>query len=58
MFNNPRTTIMGYLAIAAAVVAFLTKFFQGQPVSLDEALALIGVIGGGAAAVNAKDGGH
>lgn len=56
--QNPRTTILGYLAVAGAVVMFLTKLFQGDPVTLDEALALVSAVGAGAIGVAAKDGSH
>lgn len=58
MLSNPRTTILGYLAIAGAVVVFLTKLFQGQPVTLDEAIALVSAVSAGAVGVAAKDGGQ
>lgn len=58
MMSNPRTTILGVLAIAGAVLAFLTKFFQGEPVTLDEALAIASAISAGVVGVVAKDGGQ
>lgn len=56
MMSNPKTTILGWAAIATAVIAFVTKLLQNQPVTLDEAIALISAIGAGAIGINAKDG--
>lgn len=54
--ENPRTTILGWLTIAAGVVAFFTKLIQGEPVNLDEFLILITAVTGGSAGIAAKDG--
>lgn len=58
--NNPKTTIPGYLLIAAGVLTIIAKVLSGVDFSADLQVlmtAIGGIIGGGAL-VAAKDGGQ
>jgi len=53
--QNWRTSALGYLAIGGAVVAFFVKVFSGEPFTIDEFLALLGLAGAGGVGLAAKD---
>jgi type IV secretory pathway VirB2 component (pilin) len=56
MLNNPKTTITGYLTLAASVFMVVAHGLTGM-LSVADLTALIGAICG-VGLISAKDGGH
>ena len=56
LFNNPKTTITGYLMLAASLLMVLAHGFSGA-LSMADLTALFGAAGG-VGLISAKDGGH
>ncbi len=56
MLNNPKTTITGYLMLAASLLMVVAHGLSGA-LSLADLTALLGAAGG-VGLISAKDGGH
>lgn len=56
MFNNPKTTITGYLMLAASILMVVAHGFSGA-LSMADLTAVLGAAGG-VGLISAKDGGH
>jgi type IV secretory pathway VirB2 component (pilin) len=56
MLNNPKTTITGYLTLAASLLMVVAHGLSGM-LSVADLTALIGAICG-VGLISAKDGGH
>jgi hypothetical protein len=56
LFSNPKTTITGYLMLAASLFVVVAHGFSGS-LSLADMTALLGAAGG-VGLISAKDGGH
>lgn len=54
--NNPKTTIMGYLILAASLLTVVAHGLSGV-LNAADLTALVGAIGG-VGLISAKDGGH
>lgn len=55
--QNPKTTIAGYGVILIAAIWLIGRIYQGTPASMEDLIAICGLISG-AGLVLAKDGGH
>jgi hypothetical protein len=56
LFNNPKTTITGYLMLAASLLMVVAHGLSGT-LSIADLTALLGAAGG-LGLISAKDGGH
>lgn len=56
MFNNPKTTVTGYLMLAASLLMVVAHGLSGV-LSAADITALLGAAGG-VGLISAKDGGH
>jgi hypothetical protein len=56
MFSNPKTTITGYLMLAASLLMVVAHGLSGV-LSMADLTALLGAVGG-VGLIAAKDGGH
>lgn len=56
VISNPKTTLMGYLAVLASVTTFIVHLHAGT-VSQSDTTELLGAVAG-IGLVAAKDGGH
>jgi hypothetical protein len=56
LFNNPKTTMTGYLMLAASLLMVVAHGLTGT-LSMTDLTALLGAAGG-VGLISAKDGGH
>jgi len=56
MLNNPKTTITGYLMLAASLLMVVAHGLGGA-LSMADLTALLGAVGG-VGLISARDGGH
>jgi hypothetical protein len=56
LFSNPKTTITGYLMLAASLLMVVAHGLSGA-LSITDLTALLGAAGG-VGLISAKDGGH
>lgn len=57
MLKNPKTTIAGYLLLAASIIYGVAKFLQTGSVDGETVKAIMGALGG-TGLIASADGGH